>query len=101
MKGGVNMKLVNYKRGYNNIFDCSIHGTIYMNSYEFTKIVLYIQKYKRYFSRSLFEGDINRKIHIKNGYMVNIRVNATEALAKHWGLKNYKRGNYQLCIKNY
>ena len=105
------MKIINYNRGYNDIFECSIHGTIKMNREEFDQAVKYlfmdsdrIRKDHEYFNSKLLERDLARRIHIKNkrgisqGFFVNIRVSATEALVKHFNLKGYKRGNYQLQI---
>ena len=105
------MKLINYKRGYNNTFDCSIHGTIKMNREEFDNAIEYlfndadrIRKEHSYFSSELLKDDVARRIHIKNsrgisqGFLINIRVSATEALVKHFNVKGYKRNNYQIEV---
>lgn len=106
------MKLINYKRGYNNTFDCSVHGTIEMNREEFDNVVEFLaknngwwyQSHSENFSRSMLSEDLARRVYIKNsrhivqGFYVNIRVYATEALVKHFNLKGYKRGNYQLKV---
>lgn len=105
------MKLINYKRGYNNTFDCSIHGTIKMDRKEFDSIVSYlygdadkIRKDHAYFNSQLLKEDLARRIYIRNnrgivqGFLINIRVSATEALVKQFNLNGYKRGNYQIHV---
>lgn len=99
------MKLINYKRGYNNTFDCSIHGTIKMTMGEWKQAEHYlindadtIRKDHSYFNSQLLKEDVQRRIKIKNGFLINIRVSATEALVKQFNLKNYKRGNYQIEV---
>lgn len=101
------MKLVNYKRGYNDLFNCSIHGTIYMNNMEWGEVYRYIQnnktlldKYDPVFYWKLFADDCERTQANSHGYCINIRVRATEAIARKYKLNNYKLGNYQLCIVN-
>lgn len=99
------MKLINYKRGYNNTFDCSIHGTIKMTPIEFKQAVEYLErdadtmrKNHAYFNSILLKEDLERKINFARGFLVNIRVSATEALVNHFNLRNYKRGNYQIMV---
>lgn len=104
------MKLINYKRGYNNTFACSIHGTIKMNREEFDNLVTFlytdaIRSDHSYFNTQLLTEDLARRIFIKNskgivqGFLINVRVSATEALIKHFDIKGYKRGNYQIEVK--
>lgn len=105
------MKLINYNYGYNPLFTCSIHGTIEMNREDFGKVVNYlyqnagtISKNNCYFNPQLLREDLGRREYIKNrqgtvkAFLINIRVGATEALVKHFSLKGYKRGNYQLRV---
>lgn len=95
------MKLTNYKRGYNNTFDCSIHGTIYMTSKEWAHELHWLTGkmiIEKLFSKNLFYEDITRVIKTKRGQIINIRTTATGLLAEHSKLDNYKRGNYQLYI---
>ncbi len=93
------MKLINYKRGYNNLFDCSIHGTIKMNVGEYLKVIDLMHK-KNMFSTWTLSRDLERKIFTKKGFYVNVRTTATDLIAKKWKLTNYKRGNYQLFVYN-
>lgn len=99
------MKLINYKRGYNSTFDCSIHGTIKMTAIEWEQVYNRllaeadtISKYHRYFNSQMLKDDVLRRIPTKTGYFINIRVSATEALVKIYNLRNYKRGNYQIEV---
>jgi hypothetical protein len=101
------MKITNYKRGYNNTFDCSIHGTIRMTREEWEEASRYlindadrIRHNHRYFNSGRLKEDIERKIITKHGFLINIRVDATAALVKHFNLKNYKRGNYQIEVSD-
>jgi hypothetical protein len=100
------MKLTNYKRQH-NYFDCSIHGTIKMTGKEWAEVCAWLMSRRKLFDsyggdfmKKIFIEDTNRQIKIKEGKLINIRVIATEALAEKWGLKNYKRGNYQILILN-
>lgn len=98
------MKLINYKYGY--LFNCSIHGKIKMTPEELEQVVKYLRHNKvqhTYFAKTgftqaIFENDLKRTMPIKGGYLINIRVGATELLVKKFGLKGYKRGNYMLEI---
>jgi hypothetical protein len=98
------MKLINYKRGYINKFDCSIHGTIKTNTDEFAEAVVYLMRtpkmleYGSEFMRDILKEDLKRKIAIKNGYLVNIRVKATDLIAEKYNLVNYRRGNYMFEV---
>lgn len=91
------MKLVNYKLGY--MFDCSIHGSIKMSFDEFIKVKKYLLATKTdKFWKSILVEDLQRVQAVKNGFMLNVRVDSTEKLVKHFGLSNYKRGNYILKV---
>lgn len=99
------MKLINYKRGYNNTFNCSIHGTIKMTRVEFDQFYRHIRnnrelldKYNSEFYWKIFNEDIKRAINTKDSQIINVRVPATEELARHFHLRGYKKGNYQLEI---
>ena len=101
------MKLINYNYGYVSEFACSIHGKIIMTKQEFDKAVKYLlhPKVKNcYFGdyglpKTMFKQDLNRTIPTRNGsYLLNIRVGATELLARKFELKNYKRANYMLEV---
>lgn len=99
------MKLINYKRGYNNTFDCSIHGTIKMNRKEFDKALSYLfANQEKLWIPELLPKDLARRIFIKNsrgivqGFLVNIRTTATELIASRFNLKGYKKGNYQIEV---
>jgi len=102
------MKLINYNYGYNNTFNCSIHGKIVMTPEEWQEALKYLKsaKVKKSFLPSypwtnynLLE-DINRTIKTKWGHLINIRVPMTEKLVAHYNLDNYKRGNYVILITN-
>ena len=104
------MKLVNYKRGYNERFDCSIHGTIYMTHSEWDKSFAYLKRYAKRmkdFNLTLYshyldlvKTDSQRQIQTVGGFIINIRVTATELLVERYNLTNYKRGNYQINVSN-
>lgn len=108
------MKVINYYRGYVEKFTCVIDGTIDMTVIEYKQVVHClrhnagtIKQSNAYFSPTLLEEDLKRRIEIKDKsgfikqFLVNIRVSATEALIKEFGLRNYKRGNYQLRVTQY
>lgn len=93
------------------MFDCSIHGTIKMDREEYDKAITYlhqdadrIRKDHAYFNSEILREDLARRIYIKNkrgitqGFVINIRVSATEALVKYFNLKGYIRGNYQIQV---
>jgi hypothetical protein len=94
------MKIINYNRGYNNTFDCSIHGTIKMDKNEWATVYEWLMNgyQTEKFWKQILTGDIKRRIDFKHTIFMNIRVSATEALVKHFNLKNYKRGNYQIAV---
>ena len=84
------MKLTNYNRGFNDFFDCSIHGVIKMTQLEFTSVRTWLLR-----SKALFiKRDLDRILQTKHRYFLNIRISATEKLVKKYNLTNYKRGNY-------
>ena len=95
------MKLINYNRGYNSHFECSIHGTIEMTEDEFKEVKAYLYKSDDYFhlSSGVLMRDMETKIITSKGFYVNIRVTATDLIARKYNLSNYKKGNYQLFIK--
>jgi hypothetical protein len=92
------MKLINYKKGYSNLFDCSIHGTIKMTLKEWKKARKWLLT-QNLFNIDIFKQDFKRLLIVKNGYFINIRVTATKLLSEKYKLNNYKDGNYQLFIK--
>ena len=95
------VKLVNYKRGYNNKFDCTIHGTIYMTYGEWKKALTYLRRAIRSsFIKEMLNDDIKRTIETNKGFLVNIRITATEMLASHLKLNKYRLGNYQIYVTN-
>lgn len=88
------MRLINYKYGYNDTFNCSIHGKIILTQTE-------LDHFLKYHGKKLFDvKDLSRRIETKKGYYINIRVDATEALVKFYKLEKYRRGNYALFINN-
>ena len=99
------MKIINYNYGYNNFFNCSIHGKIIMTQKELDKAVLFLLRgAKRWMPSSpwikeVLKKDLERKVQDKKGYRINIRVPATEVLVEKFGLQDkYKRGNYMLQV---
>lgn len=91
------MRLANYKRGY--FFDCSIHGSIYCTPVEWEQV-------KRLAKNIAFNSDdFERSIPWGRAKAYNIRVNATEFVAKHFGLDKlptghrYKKGNYLFIVQ--
>lgn len=100
------MKIINYNYGYNNTFNCSIHGKIVVTEKEWQEILKYLKsaKVKKSFlpsypwTNSMLLEDIKRIIPIKRGELVNIRVPMTEKIVDKYNLKKYKRGNYMFLI---
>lgn len=99
------MKLINYNYGYYPVFTCSIHGKIVMTSKEWSKARLFLLKGARRWlpsypwTRKVLLEDEKRTMPTRDGsYLINIRVPATEALARKYDLKRYKRANYMLEI---
>jgi hypothetical protein len=96
------MRLVNYKRGYSDVFECSIHGTIYMSRNEFNKAFRYIKRIKKYlggdFYFNLFVQDTHRVVETKDYQLINVRITATQKIVQKFSLSGYKPGNYQLAI---
>jgi hypothetical protein len=102
------MKLTNYRRGYNPLFECSIHGTIYMTRTEYDELVPHL--YYKYSDsthatdKELLSKDLsNRQKLFKNnkyvGFRINLGVTLTVLIVKRYELKGYKLGNYQLQVK--
>ena len=98
------MKLTNYKYGYINAFDCSIHGKIVATQKEWQDCLRYLLRLKpdtSYpFYKYMIKEDAKRQIKTKQGYIVNIRVWATGKIAKRYNLQGYKRANYMFLILN-
>ena len=95
------MKLTNYDRGYVSEFDCVIHGAIYMTRNEYDKVVQFLYRsIQDDFYTALLYRDLARRIHIKNGFRVNVRVPNTAKIVRKFGLTNYKLGNFMLEVKN-
>lgn len=95
------MKLINYKRGYIEKFDCVIHGTIKMSLKEFDKVLSYLKFNKaKLWNDKVFEEDFKRRIYFNNGkkFLINFRTTATKLIADKWNLTNYKAGNYMLEV---
>ena len=95
------MKLINYNYGYNNFFNCSIHGKIILNEEEWKAIIKYLfnPAVKSYcLFKNILKEDIDRYIVTKKGRLYNIRVTATEIVATKFKLDRYKRGNYMFLV---
>lgn len=97
------MKLINYNYGYNNTFDCSIHGKITMTPKEFREVNKYLfnNAVKLYLGKNVLASDIQRTERTAKGYLINIRVDATNKLVNHFKPINhdrYKQANYMLEI---
>lgn len=93
------MKLINYKRGYLEKFDCVIHGTIRVNPMEYAQFVYYLNiPSVKYDTKSHLKKDLERKINTKIGFLVNLRVSATERIVRHFKIKGYKPGNYMIEV---
>lgn len=101
------MKIINYNYGYNNTFNCSIHGRIIVTRWEWRRIVNYLfhsrVKIFDYDSdKSILKQDLERNIETKKGKLFNIRVTATELAVKKFGFghdgRRYKTGNYAFLV---
>jgi hypothetical protein len=101
------MKLINYKRGYNDTFECSIGGTITMSQEEWVRVKRYlIKKAKRLDVISgwtmwskVFARDCKQTITTPEGNtLLSIGVTLTEGIAQRYHLTTYKQCNYQLHI---
>ena len=96
------MRLINYDYGYNNTFNCSIHGKIIVTQREWKKIEKYVSNpsvTKDIFSRRMLNADIKRIVYTKTGTLLNLRVFATEKAVDKFNIKGYKRGNYVFLVK--
>lgn len=102
------MKVINYNYGYNNTFNCCIHGKIRMSYPEWVEAREYLQKVStlkkaagsnEYWTSTgnRLRNDLNRTIETKKAVLFNIRVTLTELLARKYGLK-IKRANYAIEI---
>lgn len=95
------MKLRNHYKNYTYFNDTVIKGTITMTSSEWKTALKYLNHHKvtsYYFDKTIFKQDIERKEQTKNGYLINIRVSATEILVRKYSLKHYQRHNYQILV---
>ena len=99
------MKLINYNYGYIDRFSCSIHGKIVMTGKEWEKARQYLLRGARRWLPSypwvsqIIKEDEKRIIPTRRGsYLMNIRVPATEAIARKYGLKRYKTANYMIEV---
>lgn len=91
------MRIINCNLGYFEDFDCSIHGKIIATQEEWNKAIKYLfnNKVKHcYLHKDILREDLERKIKTINGYMVNIRVGATELIVNKFGVDKYRKGNY-------
>lgn len=95
------MKVINYNYGYYPQFSCTIHGKIVVRQDEWKKMIKYLlhPRLVLYYSTSktMLKEDLARRIPVKGGYLVNVRVYATEKLAKKFGF-NVKRANYMFLV---
>jgi hypothetical protein len=98
------MKLINYNYGNINTFDCVIKGKIIVSKNEWKKCLNYLARVKpdtSYpFYKTMVKEDVKRQIKTKKGYLVNIRIWATEKIVNHFNLKRYKKNNYMFLIIN-
>lgn len=108
------MKLINYNYGGPQEFNCWIRGKILctLNEWEQVKKHLrltsttrrlypYSQQLRPKQARTVLERDILRTVPTKRGYLVNIRVTATNEIITHFKPDNsahYKRQNYMFEI---
>lgn len=93
------MRLINYKRGFIQRFDCVIHGRIIMTHKEWHKALAYLRRAKDWGYKFMLEKDIRRAIFTSGpDFIVNIRVGATEKLVSHFGIDGYKQGNYWIEV---
>ena len=102
------MKLINYNYGYNNEFNCSIHGKIIVSKEEWDNIKRFLSRTRKWvydrgyvwFYKRILKEDLKRFYKVKKGKLYNIRVDATSGVAKEFELDNYKRGNYTFLVKD-
>jgi hypothetical protein len=77
-----------------------------MSKKEFTEALLFLKRGAKRWLPSypwvigVLKEDIKRTIPVKGGYLVNIRVPATEVIAEKYNLTNYKRGNFMILVMN-
>lgn len=104
------MKIINYKYGWREQFQCVIHGRIVMSRTEWilevlpylrrSSVIKRINRSAGWYSLGFLRDDIKRSYLTKQGVLLNIRVSPTEAVVKRFkpaGMK-YKRGNYEILI---
>jgi hypothetical protein len=96
------MKLINYPYGWH--FDCTIKGKIVMTEKKWKEVVTDLKRSKKWrlcpdFEKCLFLWDLNRKIDLKDSYLINIRVFWTGVIAYKYKLPRYRHQNYMLQIK--
>lgn len=102
-KKGDFMKLINYNYGYNNTFNCSIHGKIIVSPQEWEQIKKYLfnPAVKHcYLFKDVLNQDMQRIIKVKDGFLCNIRTTATEFVVKRFNIEKYKQGNYMFFVSN-
>lgn len=97
------MKVINYNYGYFLAFSCSIHGKIVASRRTWAKMTKYLlhPSVVLYYSKdkTMLKQDLARRVPTKGGYLVNVRVYATEKLAEKFGFK-VKRANYLFFVKD-
>lgn len=98
------MTLRNYNYGYNQAFECSIHGKITCTRKEWYDALTFLHRGKNrwmpsypHIDRQLTE-DARRGVPTRDGMLYNIRVPATEVLANKHNLAGYKKGNYMFLV---
>jgi len=103
------MKLVNHiNNNYLYLFDCVVRGKIILTSEEWKKSLKYLKsnKVKKQFlpsypwTNTMLLEDIDNKLKVKDGYLINIRVPMTRILVDYLKLNRYKQQNYVIMILN-
>jgi len=95
------MRIINYDYGYNNTFNCSIHGKIIVTRQEWQIIIRYLfhPRVKSYYLyKDVLKQDLERSILTPKGRLFNIRVTATDLAVKKLGGIGYKTGNYTFLV---
>ena len=105
------MKLTNYNYGGPQEFGCWIRGKIVVSLNEWYKIQRYLfsptvlAKLGRDSGNALvsrmLQEDMERRVFTRKGFVVNIRVSATDAVIRRFKPQNarrYKRQNYMFHI---
>ncbi len=91
------MKLTNYKRGYINKFDCSIHGTIRIGKRNVATVIRLLSEMPEDCSYPWVSRLALERLNIGDKSFC-LGVTATEYLVRCLGLKGYKNGNYQFIV---